>query len=237
MSPPDDLIIDTSQHSIIRSGLAAARANLIPGLLLQAVMIGILVAHAISPVARATFDHLVEIKAASGYLFAFIATAVAGGLLPEVLRFALFQKFRPQRDNFTNLLFGLLFWGGMGVLIDAFYRLQTQLFGGDPTAATVITKVLVDMLLFTPFVGVPLAATAYLWKGHGFDPAILGDVLNLRGYRRHILPVLIPNWAVWGPVVCVIYALPVGLQIPVYVLAQAFWTLVLTTLTAKSATP
>ncbi len=197
-------------------------------------MVGILVAHAVSPAARDTFDHLARIKADSGFLFAFVATALAGGVLPELLRLALLQNFRPQRDNLTSLLFGVTFWGGMGVLIDAFYRLQSHLFGSDPTAITVTAKVLFDMLAFTPFVGVPLAATAYLWKSHRFDPAIFGDVLNLRGYRTHILPVLIPNWAVWGPVVCVIYALPTGLQIPVYVLAQAFWTLVLTTLTARA---
>lgn len=200
-------------------------------------MIVILVAHTTSPAAREAFDYLALIKLRSGYLFAFTAAAIAGGVFPEALRISLFQNFRPRRKNLTGLLFGTVFWGGMGVLIDAFYRLQSDVFGSDPTLATVTAKVLADMLLFTPLVGVPLAATAYLWKQHDFDTAILGDVLNFRGYRTHILPVLIPNWAVWGPVVCVIYALPTGLQIPVYVLAQAFWTLVLITLTTRSSTP
>ncbi len=195
-------------------------------------MLGILVAYYAVPATRGTFDQLTILKSEGGYAFSFIATALAGGLFPESLRIAIFQRFRIVRTNFTSFLFGSIFWGGMGVLIDAFYRLQSHLFGADPTAATVGAKVLADMLLFTPFVGVPLAATAYLWKQRNFDTAIFGDVLNLRGYRTHILPVLIPNWAVWGPVVCVIYALPVGLQFPTYVLAQAFWTLVLTTLTA-----
>ena len=198
-------------------------------------MVAALVSYYALPATRPFFEVFVDLKADGGYAFSFIATALAGGFFPEFLRIAIFQRFRIVRTNLTSFLFGSVFWGGMGVLIDAFYRLQTLAFGSDPTAVTVISKVLADMLLFTPFVGVPLAATAYLWKQRDFDYAIFGDVLNLRGYRTHILPVLIPNWAVWGPFVCVIYALPVGLQFPTYVLAQAFWTLVLTTLTATQS--
>ncbi len=200
-------------------------------------MVAIFIAYYLVPSTQPAFGALSDLKVNAGYLFAFLATAFAGGVLPEILRIATLQNFRPTRANFTSLIFGSLFWGAMGILIDAFYQLQSHLFGTEPTPFIVAAKVLFDMLAFTPFVGVPLASTAYLWKGHGFDNAIIGDVLSLRGYRRHILPVLIPNWAVWGPVVCVIYALPVGLQFPTYVLAQAFWTFVLTTLTTKPPPP
>jgi hypothetical protein len=200
-------------------------------------MVAIFAAYYAVPATRPAFTALSDLRTSTGFAFSFLAAALAGGPLPELLRIAIFQNFRPTRANLTGLLFGSAFWGAMGVLIDAFYRVQSHLFGADPTVAAITAKVLLDMLAFTPFVGVPLASTAYLWKAHGFDNAIFGDVLNLRGYRRHILPVLIPNWAVWGPVVCVIYALPTGLQFPTYVLAQAFWTLVLTTLTTKTTPP
>ncbi|MGC1479702.1 MAG: hypothetical protein WA771_04305 [Chthoniobacterales bacterium] len=196
-------------------------------------MVTILVAYATLPPARAFFDEVAAFKESSGIAFPFLAAGLAGGMLPEFLRVTLFQRGRLNSANLKSAFFGFFFWGGMGVLVDVFYQLQTTLFGSDPTLSTVVAKFLFDMLAFTPLIGVPLATTAYLWKSHGFDRAIFADVLNLRGYRTFIVPVLIPNWAVWGPVVCVVYSLPTGLQLPVYILAQAFWTLVLTTLTTS----
>lgn len=213
------------------AGIAAARANLIPGLILQGLMVGFLVAYFLWPPARWSLDLLASVKVEVGYLYALVAGAVAGGLLPEVLRVALFQRFSFRRENFVNLVFGMIFWALMGVTVDAFYRLQGGFFGNEATFSTVAAKVLLDMLAFTPFFGVPAATIAYTWRHADFRPGALRPMFTLDFYRVRVLPVLFPNWAVWGPVVCVIYSLPPGLQIPVYAFAQAFWALVLMTLT------
>lgn len=218
-------------HRIFSAGLTAARANFVPGLILQSLMIGFLVAYWAWPTARAVLDGLAEIKVQSGYAYAFVAGALAGGMLPEVLRVLLFQAGRITRENLVNLLFGMAFWASMGVTVDAFYRLQGGWFGTDPDFQTVASKVLVDMFGFTPFLGVPAATMAYTWRHAGFRLDALGPMFRAEFYRLRVLPVLIPNWIVWTPVVCVIYSLPPGLQIPVYAFAQAFWALVLMTLT------
>jgi hypothetical protein len=41
------------------------------------------------------------------------------------------------------------------------------------------------------------------------------------------------NWVVWIPVVSVIYSLPSALGIPLFIIAQAFWVMVFTTLSSK----
>lgn len=213
------------------AGLAAARANLIPGLVLQTMMVGVLVAYVVFPDARRFLDQFAVIKVEVGYLYAFVAGALAGGLLPEVLRVFSFQRGVFRRENGINLIFGMSLWATMGVIVDAFYRLQGWWFGYDATMGTVTLKVLVDMLIFTPFFGVPAVTICYAWRHANFRPAALKAMFTPDFYRVRVLPVLFPNWAIWAPVVCVIYSLPPGLQIPMYAFAQAFWALIVMTLT------
>jgi hypothetical protein len=42
------------------------------------------------------------------------------------------------------------------------------------------------------------------------------------------------NWMVWIPLVSIIYSLPPALGIPFFIIAQAFWVMVFTTLSARS---
>jgi hypothetical protein len=215
----------------LSAGLAAVRANLIPGLVLQVLMLSLLAAYFISPEARRLLDQLASLKTEVGYWYALIAGAVAGGVLPEVLRVISFQRGVVRGENGINLVFGMIVWAAMGVIVDAFYRLQGGWFGNEATLQTVVLKVLVDMLVFTPLIGVPMTTIAYSWRHTGFQLAALSKMFTPDFYRLRVLPVFLPSWAVWTPVVCIIYSLPSGLQIPVYAFAQAFWALVIMTLT------
>jgi hypothetical protein len=154
-------------------------------------------------------------------------------VLPEVLKIAAFQKGRPNRENANSLVFGILFWGTYGMFIDAFYRLQGALWGQGTDLQTVACKVAVDMLIFTPVIAAPLVTIVYTWKHASYR----FPKLDAAFYRDRIVPVLIPNWAVWVPIICVIYAMPAGLQIPIWAIAMAFWTLLLATITYTHAKP
>ncbi len=65
-----------------------------------------------------------EVKARWGSLYTAIAGIVAGGLIPEISRVAVFQKGRVTRKNLSNLLFTAPFWCGMVLIVDVFYRYQ-----------------------------------------------------------------------------------------------------------------
>src|SRR5438105_2752872 len=54
--------------------------------------------------------------------------------------------------------------------------------------------------------------------------------------QRHGLAlVLIATWAVWIPLMAVIYSLPLALQFPLFALALAFWVLMMTYMTNRFA--
>src|SRR4029453_12127273 len=54
-------------------------------------------------------------------------------------------------------------------------------------------------------------------------------------YRDKILPTLLATWAVWIPLMAIIYSLPLALQFPLFGLALTFWVLLLTYMTNRFA--
>jgi len=215
--------------------LRSLRLNLIPGLLLQGVMIALAAAYCWIPPIHRVLTHLGDLKERWGLLFSFLGTALASSLLPEILRLLLPESARPAREPAltSRLLFAVPFWGLIGMQVDLFYRLQFLMFGPSDSLSVIVTKVLARCLSLLSPAGdargclrLPLARSLlYPSRVPGWTP--------LRFYALKIFPVLMTNWMVWIPVVSVIYSLPAALGIPLFIIAQAFWVMVFTTLSSK----
>ncbi len=134
----------------------------------------------------------------------------------------------------TRLLFGIPFWGAIGMQVDLFYRLQYLIFGPSDSIFIIMKKVLVDAFIYCPVLAVPQAVCILLWKDHGFTLHGFANHTPARFYALKIFPVLMANWMVWIPLICIIYALPSALGVPFFIVAQSFWVLVLTTLSSPS---
>jgi len=210
------------------AGLRATRANLIPGLILQALMLALLLGYHFHPATTAWLDRLADVKLRWGFGYSALSAIIAGALVPELMRVLVFQKGRARRENFANLLFTIPFWCGMGMLVDVFYRTQALVFGAEPTFQVVVVKVLCDQLLYSPFVATPLTCWLYDWKlaGYRFDGA--RRWFSAAYARDVMLPVIFANWGVWIPVVAILYSLPGTLQIPLFGLALSLWVMLLT---------
>lgn len=206
-------------------GLQAARANLVPGLIVQTVMIAVVLAYYYYEPAQVWLAQLAEVKARWGYGFAFLSGAVAGGVLPELLTIAVFQRGRMRRENVGNFVFGVLYWGLQGVIVDGLYRFQAVMFGAHVDFATVLKKVLVDQFVFNPIYAAPIGLAAYEWKNRGYRFAGMGRVFTGRFYKERTVPALLATWGVWFPIVSMVYSLPSSLQIPLFSLALSFWVM------------
>jgi hypothetical protein len=210
------------------AGLRAARANVVPGLVVQGLMFAVLMAYYFHPPMRGWLDGLAEVKSRWGYGYAAVNAIVAGALIPEVLRIFLFQRARIRRLNFSNLLFTVPFWCFMGVTVDFFYRLQAGWFGDEVTFAVVAKKVLVDQFLYNPLFAAPMTTWLYDWKSRGYRVQGTGEFFTAGYYRTFILPTLFATWGVWIPVVSILYSLPSLLQIPLFGLALSLWVILYT---------
>jgi len=217
--------------------LAALRANLLPGLLLQSLMAGMGGAYLFFPKARHAFEQLAILRSHWGLLFSFVGTSVASAIFPELIRLILPASRKGKRESpglLSRLLFGIPFWGLIGMQVDLFYRLQYFLFGPSDSVAVIGKKVLVDAFLYCPLLAIPQAVCVFLWRDHRFTLTGFHGHTPVNFYALSIFPVLMANWMVWIPLVCIIYSLPPALGVPFFIVAQSFWVLVFTTLSRRS---
>jgi hypothetical protein len=210
------------------AGLRAARANVVPGLIVQGLMLTTLLAYYFYPPMQSWLNSLAEIKARLGYGYAAINALVAGAMIPELLRILLIQKGRLRRENFSNLAFTVPFWCFMGIVVDFFYRTQAVWFGEAATAAVVVKKVLVDQFLYNPLFAAPVTTWLYDLKSRDYRLDGTKVFFTVGYYRDFIVPTLFATWGVWIPVVAILYSLPSLLQIPLFGLALSMWVILYT---------
>jgi hypothetical protein len=160
---------------------------------------------------------------------------LAGAIVPELFVIFFFQRRRFRRENLRNLAFTVPTWGIDGILVDLMYRLNAAWFGDVTTVWVVTAKILVDQLGYNPFFAAPAEVLVYEWKNEGFSWKSLHRALTWKHYRNKIVPTLLATWAVWGPLMAIIYSLPFALQFPLFSIALTFWVLLLTYMTNRFA--
>jgi len=221
-----------------QEAVAALKANPLPGLILQAIMAGMALAYLFHPSSRSAFEELAILRSRWGLLFSFIGTSLASSIFPEFLRLLLPKTAQKNALGLrARLLFGIPFWGLIGMQVDLFYRLQYFLFGPSETIPIIAQKVLVDAFVYCPLLAMPQAVCAFIWRDHGFSFQGFHGHRPLPFYALKVFPVLMANWMVWIPLVCIIYSLPPALGIPFFIVAQSFWVMVFSTLAMKKQRP
>jgi hypothetical protein len=225
----------THSRTPLALGWEAARANALPGFILQAMMLALLVAYYVSPAAASSLNWIAEYKKQHGPIFVLLAAIAAGALLPELFVIFFFQKGRVHAQNFRNLAFTVPTWAIDGILVDLMYRGLAAWLGDVVTWPVVMAKVCVDMFGYNPFFAAPSEVLVYEWKNTRISWSSVRRALTWGHYRDKIVPTLLATWAVWIPLVAVIYSVPLALQFPLFSLALTFWVLLLTYMTNKFA--
>jgi hypothetical protein len=218
--------LTTPDQAPWKAGLRSARANLLPGLVLQAFALVIVLGYYFHAPTRDAFDSLGDLRTRLGVWFGVVSTGLFGGLLPLLY----LKSARATRDLYTWKQGGILtlFWSYKGIEIAAWYALLARLVGPGNDIGTIAVKSLIDQFIYCPVWAIPTTAIFYLWCAAGFSPrAVLADLRAPRWYARSVLPMLLANLGVWLPLVCIIYALPTPLQLPLQNIVLCFFTLML----------
>jgi hypothetical protein len=166
----------------------------------------------------------------TGLLFSIVATSLCGGVLPF-----LYMRAHPDTQHSYNRMSGVfftLFWAYKGVEVDYWFRLLAYCFGNNTHVQTVALKVFTDQFIYCPFWAVVVTVLGYAWHHAGFrlEP-LLADFRAGHWYQRHILPGALANFVLWVPLTCLIYALPLPLQVPLFDLVLVFYTLLIAHIT------
>ncbi len=198
-------------------------------------MLALLIAYYSNPAVFSALNHLADYKRAHDLPFVIVASITAGALIPEIFLILFFQRGRPNSRNLRNLLFTVPVWGFDGSLVDVLYRSEAAWFGDVVTVPAVCAKICVDQFGYNPFFAAPFGVLTYEWKNNGISLGPLRELFTLAHYRDKILPTLLATWAVWIPLMAIIYSLPLALQFPLFGLALSFWVLLLTYMTNRIA--
>jgi hypothetical protein len=216
-------------------GWEAAKANAKPALIIQALMLALAIAYYTNATASDALGNFAEFKRAHGLTFVLIASVIAGALIPELFLILFFQRGRPRLENLRNLAFTIPVWGFDGSLVDLLYRTEARWLGDVATVPVVLGKILIDQFGYNVFFAAPFGVLTYEWKNNGISLRPVRDLFTWRHYRDKILPTLVATWAVWIPLMAIIYSLPLALQFPLFGLALSFWVLLLTYMTNRFA--
>jgi len=231
--PAEPSLSSSKQEAPWAAGLLAAKANIVPGLLVQGMMLALLLAYYFYPPTTRWLNQLAIIKQEWGYGYSALSAILAGAIIPEIMRVVIFQKGKILSRNLSNLLFTIPFWCFMGTAVDFFYRCQADWFGAEATFPVVAKKVVVDQFLYNPLFAAPFTAALYDWKNRGYGCHQLGQYFTPRYYQNVVIPTLFATWGVWIPVVSILYSLPSLLQIPLFGLALSLWVMLYTWMSEK----
>jgi len=226
------------------AGLASARENAVPGLILWLVASAIVAGFYLVPPVTGALEGLGRVKAAGGFAYSAISTGIFGGLIPFLWRLYVNRGkasgaagAKGARDGTASAwqacLFLFLFWSWKGIEIDLFYRAQALVFGVGATPDKIIPKVIVDQFVYNPLWAGWTQVVAYWWLENTFRPSALTDRALWGTMGTRVITVLISTWGVWIPMVSIIYAMPSNLQIPLFNIALCFWSLMLASLTKE----
>jgi hypothetical protein len=209
-----------------KAGLRSARANLLPGLVLQAFALLVVVGYYFHTPTHDGLTRLAHLRNETGVLFGVVSTGLFGGLLP-----LLYLKAVPGTRSRVSWAQGFTltgFWAYKGIEIGLWYTFLAWAIGDSPDMRTIAIKSVLDQAVYCPLWAVPSTALFYLWCKTRFDTrAIMDDLRIPRWYARRVLPTLYANMGVWLPLVFIIYALPTPLQLPLQNIALCFFTLML----------
>ena len=216
-------------------GWEAAKTNAKPALVIQAVMLALAIGFYTNSAVADALRRLAEYKREHGFAFVIVGSVAAGALIPEIFLILFFQRGKPHWVNLRNLAFTVPVWGFDGSLVDLLYRAEAHWLGDVATAPVVLGKILIDQFGYNVFFAAPFGVLTYEWKNSGISTQPMRDLFTWPHYRDKIFPTLVATWAVWIPLMAIIYSLPLALQFPLFALALSFWVLLLTYMTNRFA--
>ena len=211
-------------HKAFRIGLASARANVVPMVVLWSLA-GALVTgyYTVSGVAEA-LEPLKRWQTERGWVASFLNMFLFCGALPGV--FLLVQKSLRVRHPFLMIAVQSVWSGVCGIVSGWMYDLNAHWFGTGLDFRTLTAKTAVAQFLWTPFFFVPIASLVYFWIGRDFSIRRCRNEPKAEFLWSNVSSTLIANWAIWIPCTMLVVMLPTALQVQVSGIVNAFLFLV-----------
>ena len=162
------------------------------------------------------------------YVSSFVVTGVKAAMADALVQIGAPDKFSILR-NLAFLLYGGLYQGCTQYFI--YNELFPKFLGVSSDPTTVLKKVLLDLLVLTPFLCLPVVyvfkALVFKWKLSEAFHKYMVDVKE-NG-------IVFKYWMLWGPMQCLTFGIiPKHLRIGFIATVSFFWTIILSSVTSKT---
>jgi hypothetical protein len=218
---------------MFQPGIEALSRLWLPFVVIQAFGLIVVLAYFYVPSFAHACDAIGVAKARLGLLFAALTMPIAAGLMPEVFKFitGVDRSLRGERLRVT--LHNMILFSMSGMCVDVFYNWLGWLFAGAQPVISVPAKVLVDQLIYTPIIGVPIISWSYSLRAQSYRPLPALREITPVWYEREVMPVLVVCWAYWFPMCSLMYTLPTSLTFVYGMIANAAAATLLTAIAAR----
>ncbi len=218
----------------LRIGFDSAKANVVPMAVLWLVALATVLGYYAVPGFADLLEPLAKWQRDNGSLAAFVSLAVFCGVIPGLFLCTI-KSLRP-RHPYATVVAMAIWCGAWGVVNNWMYALLDSWFGGGRDLGTLFLKTAVDQFVWTVLLVAPTNAAFCFWLGRDFSSSRTRAEWPDNFVRDVYLPNLLANWIVWIPVLCMVFAFPLPLQIQLAGLASSFWTLMCLQIGRRSAT-
>lgn len=219
-----------------QQGWQGAKANLVPALAIIFLAALLVISYYSFESVRVALTGLQELRTSWGLGFTMLSSALGAGVIPGLFLMAT-GKARRDARGFMDILFTSLVWATNMIWVHYFYAFQDSFWGSGVTFKIIISKMLLDQFVFTPFLSIQHAAIGFRFRDLNYDFKML-----LRAFRddwtiKVIIPMLVNCWLTWIPGTMIVYSMPLALQIPLVVLIQLFFALEMAFISSKMDAP
>lgn len=222
-----------SDPSPVQEAWAAVRAVRVPFVAIQLAMLAVAGAYAVSSGFRESLQGLAEFRERGGFLFSAAGMVLAGVLVPELAR-----KLSGLRSEITNrrlLLLYVVYFAALGALVAGLQDGMTVVLGDAQDLGGITARIVFDQAIFSPILTMPLAAGVFAWRDAEFRLAGIAEQLRSGELKRRYVRLLVTCWFFWIPVLVAVYAVPLLLQFPLALIAEAAWALLMLALERRTA--
>ena len=219
-----------------QQGWQGAKANLVPALAIILLAALLVLSYYSFESVRVALTGLQNLRTSWGIGFAMLSSALGAGIIPGLFLMAT-GKARRDARGYVDILFTSLVWATNMIWVHYFYAFQDSFWGSGVTLKILVSKMLLDQFVFTPFLSIQHMAIGFRFRDLNYDFKALGRAFRDDWTIKVIMPMLVNCWLTWIPGTMVVYSMPLALQIPLVALIQLFFALEMAFVSSKMNAP
>jgi hypothetical protein len=215
-------------------GVNAIRSNWKPILLIQVCFLVFVVLFYQFPSLQALPKQADDLKSKWGLVYTLGSMWIVSIAIPEIAKLVTGQK--ENRLKPIDWIYLMVLYGIIGIGLSLFYDATAKIVGTEVNFVNVVKKIALDQFVFSVFFSMPFNAISFLFREKGFSIAKTREAIYQGALIKKYFEMLMTCWMYFGPMTVAIYSLPVELNYPVSMAAQAAWGIIVVSVGSQKKT-